>query len=293
MYYIVYGFLYLLSLLPLRILYFLSDAIYGLVYYIVGYRKEVVTNNLLIAFPEKTKKERIRIAKDFYHNFIDTFIEAIKMISISKKELQKRSSGEFDLLNSLIDKGVNIHIMVGHQFNWEFANLLYALNLKIPFVGIYMPISNKILDRIFFNFREKYGTILISAPDFKNKMHKVFSTQYMLGLGADQNPGHPGNAFWMNFFNKPTPFVTGPARGAVKNNTAVVYVGFQKIKRGFYNFKTILLTNNGSAFTPEQLTLLYKNALEKTIREDPSNYLWSHRRWKWEWKEEYRPQWVE
>jgi Kdo2-lipid IVA lauroyltransferase/acyltransferase len=241
----------------------------------------------LIAFPEKTQKERIRIAKQFYHNLIDTFIESVKFISISKKQILKRSTGEFDLINNLAAKGYNIHIMAGHQFNWEYGNLLYSMNLPVPFAGIYMPISNKILDKIFFNFRQRFGTILISAQDFKNKIHHVFSKQYSFGLAADQNPGDPRNAYWMNFFGKPTPFVTGPGKGAVKNNTAVVIVGFNKIKRGYYHFTTTLIAENGSQYTPQQLTVLYKNELEKIIRQDPANYLWSHRRWKYDWKPEY------
>src|SRR4029077_1420913 len=114
MYYILYGFLYLVSLLPLRVLYFFGDAIYVLVFYVVKYRRDVVMNNLQIAFPEKTIEERTRIAKQFYHNFIDTFIESIKFISISKKQILKRSSGEYDLINSMIEKGRNVHVMAGH-----------------------------------------------------------------------------------------------------------------------------------------------------------------------------------
>ena len=161
------------------------------------------------------------------------------------------------------------------------------MNLSVPFVGIYMPISNKILDKVFYNFRKRYGTVLIAAQDFKSKMHHVFLNQYSLGLAADQNPGEPRNAYWMNFMGKPAPFVTGPARGAVKSNTAVVMVGFNKIKRGYYHFNTTLLAENGSMHTPQQLTFLYKNELEKIIRKDPANYLWSHRRWKYDWKPEY------
>jgi len=287
MYYIIKGFLWLVSLLPLRVLYFIGDGFYALVFYVFKYRRDVVMNNLAIAFPEKTGQERKKIAKQFYHNLIDTFIESIKFISISKKEIQKRSSGEFELINRLIDKGSNVHLMAGHQFNWEYANLLYSLNLKIPFVGVYMPIANKSLDRIFYQFREQFGTVLISAQDFKNKMHAVFSKQYLLALAADQNPGDPANAYWVNFMGKPAPFVTGPAKGAVKYNTAVVMVGFQKIKRGYYRFTTTLLSEDGSKHTAEELTVLYKNALENIIRQDPANYLWSHRRWKYEWKPEY------
>ena len=287
MYYVVYGLLWLLSLLPFRVLHFIGDGIFLLVFYVFKYRKRVVLNNLSIAFPEKTAKERMRIARQFYHNFIDSMMESIKFITITKKQIQKRSTGEFDLINSLIEKGNNVHMMAGHQFNWEFGNLLYAMNLKKPFVGIYMPVTNKILDKIFFDIRKRYGTILISAEDFKTKMHAVFSDQHILGLAADQNPGHPGNAYWVNFFGKPTPFVTGPSKGAVKYNAAVVIIGFRKIRRGYYSFSCSLIAESGTQFTPQQLTLKYKNELEKIIRADPANYLWSHRRWKYEWKPEY------
>ena len=287
MYYIVYGLLYVFSLLPLSVMFLFSDLAYFILYYVAGYRKELVASNLLVAFPEKTEEERKKIAKQFYLNFTDTFMETIKMISISRQELERRSHPDFQYVNELIDKGKNVHMMAGHQFNWEFAQLLYALNLKAPFVGIYMPVNNKIFDRISFKFRQRYGTILISAKDFKNKMHTVFAKQYILALAADQNPGSPVNAYWMNFFGKPAPFVTGPAKGAVKNNTAVVFVAFEKPKRGHYSFKVIPITENGASHTPQELTVLYKNVLEETIRKNPSNYLWSHRRWRHEWKEGY------
>jgi KDO2-lipid IV(A) lauroyltransferase len=120
-------------------------------------------------------------------------------------------------------------------------------------------------------------------------MYDVFSSQYILALAADQNPSNPANAFWINFFGKPAPFATGPGKGAVKNNTAVVFVGFKKVKRGNYRFHIVPIAENASEYTPQQLTIMYKNVLEEAIRNDPSNYLWSHRRWRHEWKEGYPP----
>ncbi len=285
MYYVVYGLLYVVSLLPLRVLYLFSNLAHFFVYRVKGYRKEVVMSNLAIAFPEKTLEERQKIARQFYLNFLDTFIESIKMISISKKELIRRSDCEFEYINELIAKGRNIHIMAGHQFNWEFANLVYAMHLRTPFVGIYAPIGSKVMNRIFFNIRKRYGTILISTKEFKNKMHGVFAEQYILALAADQNPGLPTNAYWMNFFGKPAPFVKGPGKGAVKNNTAVVYVGFEKPRRGHYRFRIYPMVENGADHTPEELTRIYKELLEDTIRRNPANYLWSHRRWRHQWDE--------
>jgi Kdo2-lipid IVA lauroyltransferase/acyltransferase len=287
MYYFIYSFLWLISIIPIKILYVISDGFYVLVYYVFQYRKDVVLKNLLVAFPEKTEAERVAIAKQFYHNFIDTLFESIKFITISKKKVLSLGSADFEIIHQLVAKGKNVHLMSGHQFNWEFGNVLYPLNLNVPFVGIYMPFQNKHVDKIFFNFRKKYGTVLISAGDFKARMHRIFVKQYVMGLVADQNPGDPAYAYWMNFFGKPAPFITGPGRVGVKKNTAIVVVGFKKIKRGHYRFTNTLLTENGSEFTPQQLTLMYKNELEKVIRNDPANYLWSHRRWKHEWKTEY------
>ena len=169
MYYIVYPFLYLFSLLPFFILYGISDFIAFLLHRVFKYRKEVIHGNLAIAFPEKTEAERERIAGQFYQYFSDTFIECVKCISISKKQLEKRNTSNYGLVNDLVDKGYNINILGGHQFNWEYGSLLYSQHFKIPMVAVYTPISNKIFSRIFLKFRTKYGAVFISAAEFKEK----------------------------------------------------------------------------------------------------------------------------
>lgn len=288
MYYVVYPLLYLFSLLPFRILYVLSDGIFFLVFYGIKYRREVVLQNLAIAFPEKTEKERFRIAARFYRNLVDAFIESVKFISLTPRAAYKRSSADVEIINQLLANGYNVHAMACHQFNWEYANILYPLNLTAPFVGVYMPIRNKVLDRVFYQFRKRHGTVLISATAFREQTHTIFDKHYVLALAADQNPGHPGNAYWLDFFGKPAPFICGPAKAAVKNQTAVVMIGFVKRKRGHYHFNCKMITENAAQFSPEELTALYRDEVERVIRQDPANYLWSHRRWKYEWKPEYR-----
>lgn len=287
MYYIIYPLLYIFSLLPFFILYAISDFIAFLLHSVFKYRKEVVLGNLQIAFPQKTEAERKKIARKFYQYFTDTFIESIKCISISKKELQKRNTGTYDLINDLLDKGCNINILGGHQFNWEYGSLLYALHVRIPISAIYMPISNKVVNKIFYDIRTRYGSVFISAADFKNKVDDITKEQYILALAADQNPGDPCFAYWINFFGRPVPFVTGPEKGAIKNNAAVIYVRFKKIKRGYYHFEPFLLAENTANKKEGELTCLYRDALEQSIVNNPENYLWSHRRFKFEWKEEY------
>ncbi len=262
-------------------------------YYIVGYRKAVVMNNLDIAFPEKSKAEKTAIAKKFYKNLTDTFIESIKLLSISEKSFLKRATINLDQLLPLIQKGKNIQFHCGHQFGWEFGNWIIAMKMPIPFIGIYIQIKNKTIDRLFYNFRSKPGTVLVAAHEFKQKMHQLFLNQYSIGLVADQSPGIPALSYWLNFFTKPTSFVTGPDKSAIKNNTAVVFVNLIKIKRGYYHFDTVLFCENGAEYKEGEITLKYRDFLESSIRKHPDNYLWSHRRWKTEYREEYFDNWID
>ena len=293
MYYIVYSLFYLISLLPLFILYRISDFAFFIMYYVVGYRKNIVLSNLTIAFPEKSINEKKIIAKKFYQNLCDTFIETIKLLSISEKRFSKMAQMNLDESIKLAEKGKNIQFHAGHQFNWELANWKIAEKMPIPFVGVYMKISNKAFNKIFYNLRAKKGTVLVATSEFRNRMHQLLDKQYSIGLAADQNPGVITNAYWLNFFNHPTPFVTGPDKAAIKNKTAVVFVKLIKLKRGQYKFDTKVVTENAASLKEGELTLLYRDFLEETIRENPDNYLWSHRRWRWDNHESFKDKWID
>lgn len=288
MYYLVYSFLYLFSLLPFFILYRISDLTAFLLYRVFRYRRQVVLDNLAIAFPEKSETERHAIARRFYRNFTDSFVETIKLVSISKTGLHKRTSGDYQLVQSLLAEGKSVNLLCGHQFNWEYGNLLYSMDMQIPFVGVYMPVKNKLLNRIMLKIRTRFGAIMVTPAEFGRRMHNVFKRQYALVLAADQSPALPTSGYWINFFDRPTVFLTGPEKSAVRNKVAVVSFGFKKLKRGHYHFEPVLLTANAAEIPGRgELTRLYRDALEKAIREDPANYLWSHRRFKFEWQPEF------
>jgi KDO2-lipid IV(A) lauroyltransferase len=292
MYYIVYGLLYLVSLLPLRVLYILSDGFYILVYYILGYRREVVMNNLQFAFPEKTLSERKEIAKKFYRNFIDSFIETIKMVSASDAYIQKRVSANWEVLNDLYKTGRSCQIHLGHTFNWEWANLAGAKEMHYTFLGVYMPIKNKVLDRLFRHLRSKSGSVLLPATDMRRAMIPWRNKQYCIGLVADQAPANPDKCFWLSFLGKKTPFTNGPEAGARSSNIPVVFANIEKPRRGYYKVIFTLAEDQPAALPKGELTLRYAHYLENAIRRQPDMWLWSHRRWKREWKDEYATLWI-
>ena len=89
-YYIIFTFWYLLSLLPLKVLYVFSDLLFFPLYYGVKYRRDIVHRNIADSFPEKSEKEILQIEKRFYHFFCDYILETIKLFSMSKKQMMKR-----------------------------------------------------------------------------------------------------------------------------------------------------------------------------------------------------------
>ena len=284
MYYIVYGFFYLVSLLPFTILYFISSGIAFLLYHVFGYRKAVVLGNLAIAFPDRSVAERKVIAKQFYLNFADTFIETIKSISLNEKAFEERCVGNFNVINDLIAKEKNIYLVGAHVFNWEYANLILSKKMNIAPIGVYATIENKIFERLILKLRSRFGTNLISARDFKLRRDEISKKQYCMFLLADQNP-HPYNSVWMNFFGRPAPFIPGPHKAAIKNKAAMVYINITKIKRGYYSFNTDTVIEDASTISVEESIRKYRDFVEDMVRTQPENYLWSHRRWKYNFEE--------
>ncbi|MEP6596951.1 MAG: lipid A biosynthesis acyltransferase [Ginsengibacter sp.] len=293
MYYVIYSFFYIFSLLPFRILYFISDLLYILLYYVIGYRLNIVKNNLLIAFPEKTEEERAAITRQFYKNLIDTFIETIKMISLSKDKFLQRCDGNFEVLDTIIKSGKNVQLQSAHQFNWEYGNWILPFKLELPVASVYMPIKNKALNKIFLKLRSRFGTVMIDATHYSKDIKKVARHQHALALVADQNPGWPGRAYWLKFFKRPAPFLIGPEKGAIRSNNAVVFTRFVKIKRGHYYFENYILTENAAECKPGEITRKFRDFIEDAIAREPAGFLWSHRRWKHEYKKEYQNLWID
>lgn len=284
MYYLLLAFCYLLSFLPLRVLYLISDGLYVLVYHLAGYRKKVVLQNLLQAFPEKTGEERIRIAKKYYRNLTDMMVETIKLLTMSKESLHKRFHCDLSVLHGLYGKGKSCQLHLGHTFNWEWANLFCMQGTDYPFLVVYMPITSKAVNRLFLHFRTKFGSVMIPANNMKNSMQPWLDQQYLLALVADQNPGDPRRSYWYPFLNKMTAFYKGPEIGARRNNIPVAFVNIQKIRRGYYNAKIDLAFEFPNEVPEGRITETFVNYLENNIKKQPEGWVWSHRRWKHEWK---------
>lgn len=293
MYYIIYGLLFLLSLLPLRVLYVLSDIISFLLFRVFGYRRKVIEGNLLITFPEKIEAERKAIANKFHRNFTDSFIETIKCLSVPKSFYDKHCRTDFSLFDELAAENKSCQMHACHQFNWEWINLHWSIHMKQPLAVVYMPVSSKPVDKLFYRLREQYGTVLMPATDIKRAFVAWAKKLHCLALVADQKPAGPESSHWLMFFNKPAPFVTGPEKNAVLKKCPVVFGRAYKTGRGKYVTSLTLACNDASQLKPGELTVMYRDFIEDAIRQQPEMYLWSHKRFKFEWNDRYSHLWID
>lgn len=280
MYYLLLLFLYPLSLLPLAVLYVLSDGLYWLLFYVIGYRKAIVRDNLKHAFPDKTEEERNAILKLFYKSFCDQWIETLKLLSISKTALNKRVTGNWEVFKMLDEEGKNTYALLGHTFNWEWANVVCQLNSPQQFAGVYLPLENKAFDRLMHYIRTRSGGMLISMKALKSGLQQIAGKRHIIGMIADQNPSVTEVALWLPFMHRDAPFFRGPEQMARRARGAVVFAGIKKIKRGYYEVKLELMCHDASETNAEDITRQYVAFMERQLRNQPENWLWSHRRWK-------------
>lgn len=293
MYHLVFGLLYLVSLLPDWILYRLSDLAFVIIYHIMGYRKEVVADNLLHAFPEKTEAERKMIARKFYRNFCDNWVETLQLLSISKKKFNQRITGNYAVFTESYATGRSLQGNFGHFFNWEMLNRSLPLNQPYTFLAVYFPQKSEIMDRLIKYIRSKWGSPMIPSTDLARAIIPWRKKQYAIGLVADQSIRTPETGYWLNFLGRPACFAKGPEKFARGQNMIVTMTTTTRTKRGHYNFDSFLLADDVTSLADGELMRRYVKHLEENIRLQPELYLWSHRRWKHTWKPEYEKLWVD
>jgi len=279
---LVYPLIWLLSILPMRVLYLFSDFLYLLVYYVFGYRKKVVYSNLKLSFPDKSEKEILKIQKKFYHHFIDIFIEMIKGFTISKKEILKRYKyRNIELINELEKKDKSIIIMGAHYNNWEW---IITLNhyVKYETFAAYTKINNKYFERQMLRTREKLGAHFIQTTKFVKYMEKNKATKRMsiYGLLSDQSPQLHKAKYFKEFMGVKAPIHTGAEFLAKRFDHAVVLMKTYKIKRGYYETSFETLAENPNDYPDYQITDVFLEKIEAQIRETPQYYFWTHKRWK-------------
>ncbi|MDP2089519.1 MAG: lysophospholipid acyltransferase family protein [Flavobacteriaceae bacterium] len=281
-YIILYPIIMLMSRLPFWVIYCISDILYFFTYYIIGYRKKVVFDNLRLVFPEKSEKEITKIAKDSYLHFGDILMETIKAFSMSDREFAKRYRFlNLDIFEAQFKKNKSVAMIGSHYGNWEWF-IHVAQYTSHTIYGTYNTIMNPYFDELIRKSRERFGGVLVPTNEtiptiIQNTENQKLS---IYGLLSDQSPMVQKAIYWNKFMGVKVPIHTGAEVLAKKYNLAVVYFSVEQIKRGYYEITLKTLADDPSTFKNYEITDQFLKLVEEQIKRKPSLYFWTHRRWK-------------
>lgn len=277
------GSLRMVAHLPLCLLYLFSDFAFLIVYYIVRYRRQVVMDNLRKVYPDKSEKELKSIARRFYRHLCDIFVETIKLLHISDREVSQRIDIQgIDIANAYVDQGKSVVMYLGHLGNWEWVtSIAPKLNHKANISQIYHPLHSKVMDRVMLTIRSRFKSESVTMKHTARYLMGMEQRgeKFICGFIADQRPMGSVAHHWTTFMGLDTPYVTGGEQIGNHVGAAYLYADMEQTKRGHYRItiKEIKVpTDDKEEFA---VTRQYLHLLEESINRDPSQWLWSHKRW--------------
>lgn len=274
--------IYLIALLPFPLFYLLSDFLFLLGYYIIGYRKKVIHQNLKNAFPEKTEAEITAIGRKYYRHMIDLFLETFKVLVMTPKQLQKRQRFDesISIPQEFAAKKQSVIYVLGHFGNWEWSGQSFQVKHIMQLDVLYHPIKNKFFDWLTYKIRNRFGMypipMQVSVKEMIRRRDKAAGTAFL----ADQTPSNKDASHWMTFLNQDTPVFAGTEKIAKKLNLPVVFIHVKKLKRGYYETAFEIITASPKDTPENWITERHTQMLEQDILKQPEIWLWSHRRWK-------------
>lgn len=280
--------LHLMALLPLRVLYFISDLIYLLVYHVARYRRKVVRRNLTESFPKKSEKEILRIERDFYHFFSDYFVETIKLLHISDNQMRRRIVfHDVDIIDRYFNQGRSILIYAAHYGNWEWLQSVtlwsrHAADGNVVFGNVYRPLKNEWFDSLFLHIRNRFHTVCHPKKTvFRDLLRLRRDGKLSItGFMSDQHPSPNESDHVIRFLNHDTAIITGSELLARKLDYVVLYFELRRRRRGYYDCHIRLITDDVKQWPDGSISDEYAHRLETQINEDPALWLWTHDRWK-------------
>ncbi len=268
------------AMIPFRLIYVISDGFRFVLQYVLRYRFKVITDNLERVFPDYSSRQIADLRSEFYKALTDWFLEGLKGFTMSEGSLKERyqmtPSADMEDLHK---QGQSVLFAGSHYNNWEWGVLIFNRIVPHQICGIYQVVSNPFIHEYLMKIRARFGMKLISAQGAVASITGMEGVNAVMTL-SDQSPVNMDYAIWLNFLGTKTPFLHGLEAMAKKTGYPVVYYEVIQPKRGYYQVNARLLVSNPKETASGEITRLYAEALETTIKKNPARWLWSHRRWK-------------
>lgn len=274
-----------LSWLPLGVLYVLSDVLRVVLERMLHYRREVIRLNLHTSFPEKSEEEIKKIEHGFYCQLADNIVETVKLLHISDKTIDKRVKVKgADLVERIADAGAPVFLYLGHYGNWEWVPAISRhYNRPQKSAQIYKPLHDRAFDAVMQRIRSRFGSYNIPQNQALRTLFKFRKDygSYIVGIIDDHSPNHDRSKHFMTFLDHDRTLINvGGEEIGRRLGARYLYLDVEKPRRGYYTLTFMeMKVNEADADYP--FSREYMRMLETTIRRDPSLWLWSHKRWRY------------
>ncbi|MEM8661256.1 MAG: lysophospholipid acyltransferase family protein [Pseudomonadota bacterium] len=271
-----------MSLLPLPLLYWLSWPLFLLIYYLPGYRKNVVRQNLRSAFPEKSEAELALLTRKFYKQLADVALEILKTRSMPPADIKRRVKVVNPTLLEQLSEGFtrSVVVLAIHQGNWEWMLHGVKLALDIPVDPVFKPLRNRSLNQIALEIRSRFGSQPVELGEVGRNILRHRRDFRLFALVADQAPSAAERYHRVLFLQRETAFHVGAESLVRSTALPVVFAQCSRSSRGHYaiQFKAVAIPPYNSEGYP--ITERYASLAEEAILNEPESWLWTHRRWK-------------
>jgi len=274
-------FVIIIGIMPFWLVYRLADLLYFLVYRVFHYRRDVIIQNLQKCFPLMQTEEIQALIPKIYKNLADVFVEGLKAFTMTKRQIVKRHLVvNPQVLNNYHQAGKTVIGVTGHYNNWEWGTMSSSLQSDFQVISLYKPLSNKIIDWLVHWSRSRCGTTLASIGNTTKVFDQYAGRGIAFLMVSDQSPTNRQKSYWVNWLGRDTAFLHGLEKHARQRNYPVLYIDVQRVKRGYYQVELSVIADNPQELPDGTITTRYAQKLETIIRNQPENWLWSHRRWK-------------
>jgi KDO2-lipid IV(A) lauroyltransferase len=274
-------FLRIFALLPFPLLYAFSNVLAWLLNHVVRYRRRVIDDNLRHAFPSLSPAEIRQLRRQFYSNFSDLWLEALKGLHLSAHEYRKRVKIQNpELLLQFLEQGRPVMVYSSHRAGWEWLTPSHSAILQVPIDAVYKRVKSKFFNKLMLRIRSRFGARMVEKEELLRDSIRRSQVPRLLAIMSDQRPYRATHAYWTLFMNRPTPFYTASEKLARKLKMPVTYADMQRVGRGHYVVHYHLISDRPETEPEHAITERYVQLIEEGIRREPAAYLWTHKRWK-------------
>ncbi|MFO1323457.1 MAG: lysophospholipid acyltransferase family protein [Burkholderiales bacterium] len=272
-----------LTYIPLPILYGIGYCAYFILYHVMRWRRDRAERDVANAFPEKSAHERSEIVRRCYRNLADTIVEAFWGFGASTEAIKARVTFEDrELIDRAIARRQTILLLAAHHGNWEWLLLAAGASFAIPIDVVYQPQRLPGLDEFLRDARCRFGGKLIPRSEFVYELLSHAGEPRAYALIADQTPRKKDPKYWTRFLRQDTAFFLGADKIAKFLESPVYFVSMRRVRRGHYVVRLDVLAeppyeNMDDAIIVER----YARCLEQAIIDNPADWLWLQKKWKY------------